>query len=106
MVAGQCKDMTIKFVNGTGLTVTIPREGHKVKNPGGLEGWNNLTIGNTLNNIAPGANRSVQQTLNIKCADDAEFEVHYTASGDRDFVQVFTNVNIEDKNATLTLTNN
>ena len=29
MVFGQCKDMAIKFVNSTGLTITIPSEGHK-----------------------------------------------------------------------------
>jgi hypothetical protein len=105
MVFGQCKDMAIKFVNNTGLTVTIPSEGHKVRNPGGLEGWNNMTLGGSVANLAPGGTRTVRQTLNIKCVDDAEFEIHYTASGGRDFTQVFTNRNIEAKNATLTLTN-
>jgi hypothetical protein len=105
-IAGQCKDMTIKFVNSTGLTITIPSEGHKVKNPGGLEGWNNMTIGGSIASLAPGKDRTVQQTLNIKCVDDAEFEIHYTAGGGRDFTQMFDNRNIEDKNTTLTLTNN
>jgi hypothetical protein len=67
MVFGQCKDMTIKFVNDTGLTVTIPSEGHRVKNPGGWEGWNNLTLGGSIDDLAPGASKSVRQTLNIKC---------------------------------------
>ena len=35
MVFGQTKDVAIKFVNSTGLTVSIAREGHRVKNPGG-----------------------------------------------------------------------
>jgi hypothetical protein len=97
--------MTIKFVNDTGLTVTVPSEGHKVWNPGGLEGKNNMTLGGSIVNLAPGATRTVRQTLNIKCVDDAEFEIHYTASGGRDFTQIFTNRNIEDKNAVLSLTN-
>jgi hypothetical protein len=104
-IAGQCKDMAINFVNNTGLTITISRGGHKVKNPGGLEGWNNMTTGGTVNNLSPGKNASVVQTLNIKCVNDAEFEIHYSSTGGRDFTQIFTNQNIEDKNATLTLTN-
>lgn len=106
MVMGQCKDMAIKFVNNTGLTITIPSEGHKVKNPGGLEGWNNMTLGGSINDLSPGATRTPRQTLNIKCVDDAEFEIHYTAKGGRDFTQIFKGVDIEDKNAILTLTNN
>jgi hypothetical protein len=104
-VFGQCKDMTIKFINDTGLTITIPSEGHKVKNPGGVEGWNNMTLGGTISNLANGSSKTVRQTLNIKCVDDAEFEIHYSASGGRDFTQVFDNRNITDKNATLSLTN-
>ncbi|MGH3925466.1 MAG: hypothetical protein ACRDTT_21850, partial [Pseudonocardiaceae bacterium] len=64
--------MAIKFVNGTGLTVTIPSEGHRVKNPGGVEGWNNMTIGGSVSDLPPGGTRTVRQTLNIKCVDDAE----------------------------------
>jgi hypothetical protein len=105
-IAGQCKDMTLKFVNNTGLTITIPSEGHKVKNPGGLEGWNNMTLGGSISSLASGKDKTVRQTLNIKCVDDAEFEIHYTASGGRDFTQLFDNKNIEDKNTTLTLTHN
>lgn len=56
-IAGQCKDMAINFVNNTGTTITIPSEGHKVKNPGGLEGWNNMTTGGTVNNLAAGKTR-------------------------------------------------
>ena len=70
-VLGQCKDTEIKFVNSTGLTITIPREGHKVKNPGGLEGWNNMTTGGSVNDLANGKSTSVAQTLNIKCVNDA-----------------------------------
>lgn len=106
MAFGQCKNMAINLVNDTGLTITIPRAGHRVKNPGGLEGWNNMTIGGTVSNLAPGASRSVSQTLNIKCVNDAEFEIHYSASAGRDFVQIFTHNDIKDKNAVLRLTNN
>jgi len=105
-IGGQCKDMAINFVNNTGVAVTIPSEGHKVKNPGGLEGWNNMTLGGTVNNLAPGGNASRRQTLNIKCVDDAEFEVHYTGTGVGELTQVFTNKNIENKNVTLKLTHN
>ena len=105
MVFGQCKDMEIKFVNDTGLTVTIPSEGHKVRNPGGLEGWNNLTLDGSIDDLAPGATKSVRQTLNIKCVEDAEFEIHYTSKVGGDFTQVFSNKNIkDDKTAVLTLT--
>jgi len=104
MAFGQTKDMAIKFVNSTGLTISIPREGHRVKNPGGLEGWNNLTLGGSINNLSPGASRTVVQTLNVKADDDIQFEIQYGAGSDRDFVQQFTGLNTEDKNATLTLT--
>ena len=30
--------MTIKFVSDTGLTATIPNEGHKAEDPDGVEG--------------------------------------------------------------------
>lgn len=106
MVAGQCKDMEIEFVNDTGLEVDIPREGHRVKNPGGgFEGYNKMTLGTSVNNLAPGSSMSTQQTLNIKCSDDAEFEIHYSSSGGP-HIQIFTNVNIEDKYASLSLTLN
>lgn len=104
MAFGQCKDMAIKFVNGTDLTVTVPSEGHRVKNPGGLEGWNAMTLGGSVNSLAPGASMTVRQTLNIKCCDDAGFEIHYTAEGGRDFTQLFAGKDITDKNVTLTLT--
>jgi len=104
MVFGQCKDMEIKFVNNTGLTVTIPKEGHRVRNPGGLEGWNNLTLERTVIDLAPDGTDHLQQTLNIKCADDAEFEIHYSADPGGDFTQLFSNVDIGNKHATLRLT--
>ena len=104
MAFGQCKDMAIKFVNDTDLTITIPSEGHLVKNPGGLEGWNNMTLGGSINDLAPGGSTTVRQTLNIKCSDDAEFEIHYTAKGGRDFTQIFSGKDMTDKNVTLRLT--
>ena len=105
-IMGQCKDMAIKFVNSTGLTITIPSEGHKVKNPGGLEGWNNMTLGGSVNELANGKSTSVRQTLNIKCVNDASFEIHYSAKSGRDFTQIFEKQDIKDKNVTLTLTHN
>ena len=34
MAFGQCKDMEIEFVNKTDLTLIVPQEGHRVRNPG------------------------------------------------------------------------
>ena len=83
MAFGQCKDMSITFVNGTDITLTVPREGHRVKNPGGIEGFNNMTLGGSITGLTPGARRTTQQTLNIKCCRDAVLEVHYSGPGDR-----------------------
>jgi len=104
MAFGQCKDMELEFVNATDLTLIVPAEGHRVTNPGGLEGWNNMTIGGSITKLRPGQSRSVRQTLNIKCDKAASFEIHYSATNGRDLTQVFTNVNIEDKRAVLSLT--
>ena len=101
---GQTKDCAIKFVNKTGMTINIPREGHRVKNPGGLEGWNELTLGTAIDSLAANDDRTVTQDLNIKSVDDAEFEIHYSASDGDDFVQLFFKRDIRDKNAVLTLT--
>jgi hypothetical protein len=102
-VFGSC-DMSTKFVNGTGLTISIPSEGHRVKNHGSVEGWNKLVLGGSVDDLADGASKSTRQTLSIKCVDDAEFEIHYTSAEGGDFTQVFTSVDIVDKNATLKLT--
>lgn len=104
MAFGQTKDMEIEFVNRTDLTLIIPAEGHRVKNPGGLEGWNNMTIGGSIGRLKPGESRSTRQTLNIKAVDDAEFEIHYSATSGRDFTQIFRGVDIRDKLAVLRLT--
>jgi hypothetical protein len=104
MAFGQTKDCSLKFVNNTDMTVNIPREGHRVKNPGGVEGWNQLQLGTAINNLAAGDDRTVTQNLNIKSVDDAEFEIHYSAEDGRDFTQLFSNRDIRDKHAILTLT--
>lgn len=104
MPFGVCKDMTIKFVNKTGVTLTIPSEGHRVRNRGAVEGWNKLELGGSVIDLAANDSESVRQDLSIKCVDDADFEIHYTTS-DGDFTQVFENRDIGDKNAVLTLTN-
>jgi hypothetical protein len=104
MAFGQCKDMEIKFINRTSLTLIVPAEGHRVKNQGGMEGWNNMTLGGSITRLAPGQSRSVRQTLNVKCEDDVQMEIHYSATNGRDFTQLFSSVNIEDKQAVLSLT--
>ena len=104
MAFGQCKDMEIEFKNKTSLTLVVPEEGHRVKNPGGLEGYNNLTLGGSVPPLAPGKSASTRQTLNVKCADDIVFEIHYSSTDGRDFTQVFDDVNIEDQRAVLSLT--
>src|SRR5262245_19075482 len=103
---GQTKDCAIQFVNRTGMTINIPREGHRVKNPGGLEGWKALTLGTAIDGLRANDDRTVTQDLTIKSVDDAEFEIHYSAIDGDDFVQLFSNRDIRDKNAVLTLTRN
>ena len=102
-IFGSC-DMSTKFVNGTGLTISIPSEGHRVKNHGSLEGWDALVLGASVDDLADGASKSTRQTISIKAVDDAEFEIHYTSAQGGDFIQVFTSVDITDLNATLKLT--
>jgi len=47
-----------------------------------------------------------QPARNIKRVDDAQFEIHCTATDGGDFTQVFSDKDIRvDKNAVLTLTN-
>ena len=106
MAFGQCRDTALEFVNDTGLTVTVPSEGHRVRNPGGLEGWNHLTLGADIVDLAPGASKSVRQTLSINCVHNAEFEIHYSSDEGGDFTQRFVNKDIKDRNAVLTLTHN
>ena len=105
MAFGKTKDVAIKFVNATGQTVSIAREGHRVKNPGfGGDGWGNFVLGGSINDLPNGGSRTVVQDLNVNSDDDIQFEIHWGAGGDRDYVQVFSGQNINDKNATLTLT--
>ena len=106
MAFGQTKDCEIKFVNNTGRTINIPREGHRVKNPGGLEGWNKLELGSAIDELRAGSAASRVQDLSIKMVDDAEFEIHYSAVDGTDFVQLFSNRDIRDKKAVLKLTHN
>ena len=103
MAFGQTKDCSLKFVNSTGMTINIPREGHRVKNPGGLEGWNKMELGTAINSLTPGDDRTVTQDLNIKSMRDASFEIHYSAEDGRDFTQLFSNRDIRDKHAVLKL---
>ena len=100
----QTKDLEIKFVNKTDLTLFIPEEGHRVKNPGALEGWNDMTLGGSITNLKPGQSRSVVQTVSVKQDDDIEMEIHYSATSGRDFTQLFSGLNTNDKLAVLSLT--
>jgi hypothetical protein len=104
MPFGQCKDVTLKFVNKTGVTLTIPSEGHRVRNRGALEGWNKLELGGSVIDLAADESESVRQDLSIKCVDDVDIQIVFvTSTGD--FTQVFENRDIGDKNAVLNLTN-
>jgi hypothetical protein len=104
MAFGQTKDLEIEFVNRTDSTLIIPAEGHRVKNPGGLEGWNNMTIGGSITNLRPGQSRSVRQTINVKADDDIQMEIHSSSTSGRDFTQVFSGLDTRDKHVRLSLT--
>ncbi|HEY7071815.1 MAG TPA: hypothetical protein VH479_16945 [Acidimicrobiales bacterium] len=98
--------MTIKFINNTGGVITVPTEGHRVRNRGSVEGWNDLQLGESVNDLAPGAEHSTRQTLTILCVADADFEIHWTSTAGGEFTQLFSGRNIEDKQAVLPLTKN
>lgn len=101
-LTGNCKTTELTFKNGTSGDIDIPETGHRVKNPGSLEGWNQLTLDAPITNLAPNATRSDSLTLNIKCVTDAEFEIKWSdANGDH--TDYFQSVNISDKKATFTL---
>src|SRR4051812_46976454 len=100
----QTKDLEIKFVNKTDLTGSIPEKGHRVKNPGSLEGWNDMTLAGSITSLKPGHSRSVVQTVSVKQDDDIEMEIHYSAVGGRDFTQLFSGLDTNDKVAVLSLT--
>ena len=105
-MTGKCESVRIRFVNGTGMTINIPETGHTVENPGSFaEGEKSLKLGHSLQ-LKPGASASVTEDLTVRCADDLIFRIAYPGTGDRDFSQRFTNVNVEDADATLTLTQN
>ena len=76
MAFGKTKDVAIKFVNATGQTVSIAREGHRVKNPGlGGDGWGDLVLGVSINVLPNGGSRTVVQDLNVNSDDDIQFEM-------------------------------
>lgn len=101
-ITGNCKNVELKFKNGTNADIDIPETGHRVKNPGSVEGWNQLTLDAPITNLAPSATRSDSLKLNIKCVTDAEFEIRWSdANGDH--TDSFQSVNISDKKATFTL---
>lgn len=101
-ITGNCKDVELKFVNGTSGRIDIPTSGHRVKNPGSVEGWNPLVLGASKNNLGAGDAWSNTKTLSVKCKSDVEFEVKWSDQNG-DHVSRFASVNIEDKKATLTL---
>jgi hypothetical protein len=101
-ITGNCKDVELKFVNGTSGKIDIPSSGHQMKNPGSVEGWNSLTLGASKGNLAAGDSWSNTKTLSIKCVTDAEFKFKWSDSNG-DHVENFSSVNISDKKATFTL---
>jgi hypothetical protein len=101
-ITGNCKTVELTFKNGTNADIDISETGHRVKNPGSVEGWNKLSLDAPITNLAPNATRSDSLTLNIKCVTDAEFEIKWSdANGDH--TDYFQSVNISDKKATFTL---
>jgi hypothetical protein len=102
LALGSCKNVELTFVNDTSGSISIPQDGHRVKNPGGLEGWNQLTLGAGRSNIQANNSWSNVVKLNIKCVSDAEFEIKWSNSSGT-HTSVFRSVNINDKQATFTL---
>lgn len=97
-IMGECKNVELEFHNKTSGNITIPQSGHRLKNPGGVEGWNKLTLGMAKTDLAAGAMWSETLKLNIKCVDDAEFEIKWSdQTGDH--TTVAKNINIDDKDA-------
>jgi hypothetical protein len=105
-MSGNCENVELTFVNSTGMAINIPERGHTVENPGSFaEGEKDLVLGSSLQLVSGGRATSTED-LTVRCADDLRIFIVYSGTADRDFNQLFTNVNVEDKRATLTLTNN
>lgn len=99
---GSCKNVELTFKNGTSQQITIPKDGHRVKNKGSIEGWNKLSLGAAKTNLTSGNTWSNTLKLNIKCVTDAEFEIKWSDSNG-DHFSTFRSVDISDKQATFTL---
>jgi hypothetical protein len=102
LALGSCKNVELTFKNGTSQPISIPEDGHRVKNPGGLEGWNKLTLGAGKSNLQANSSWSDTLKLNIKCVTDAEFEIKWS-DNNGNHTSVFSSVNISDKQAIFTL---
>ena len=75
-----------------------------MENPGSFaEGEKSLKLGHSVQ-LKSGASASLTEDLTVRCADDLTFRIVYSGTGDRDISQRFTNVNVEDADAVLTLT--
>jgi hypothetical protein len=99
---GSCKNVELTFKNGTNQQISIPKDGHRVKNKGSIEGWNKLSLGAAKTNLQSGDSWSNTLKLNIKCVTDAEFEIKWS-DNNGDHFSNFTSVNISDQQATFTL---
>lgn len=99
---GSCNNVELTFKNGTTQPISIPKDGHRVKNKGSIEGWNKLSLGAAKTNLQPGDSWSNTLKLNIKCVTDAEFEIKWS-DNNGDHFSKFTSVNISDQQATFTL---
>ncbi|MCF4969775.1 hypothetical protein [Nostoc sp. CMAA1605] len=102
MALGSCKNVELTFKNGTNQQISIPKDGHRVKNKGSIEGWNQLVLGASKSNLQAGDSWSNTLKLNIKCVTDAEFEIKWS-DNNGDHFSNFTSVNISDQKATFTL---
>ncbi|NJM95411.1 MAG: hypothetical protein HC792_03715 [Acaryochloridaceae cyanobacterium CSU_5_19] len=101
-ITGNCKNVELTFKNNTNGTITIPQTGHRVKNPGSLEGWNQLSLDNPIANLAANGQQSDTLKLNIKCVTDAEFEILWS-DNNGDHVSHFQSKDISDKEASFSL---
>ena len=101
-VTGSCKNVEITFKNGTDERITIPQKGHRVKNPGSVEGWNKFELGGS-DTVPAGQQASSVVKLSIKCVTDAEFEIHWNDLQGNDHYDRFESVNITDGKATFNL---
>ncbi len=97
---GTCKNTELEIVNRGPYAITIPEDGHRVRNKGSIEGWNKMSL--TKKILRSQRTWSETLKLSIRCVKDAQFEIRYTDKRGS-HVKLFQNINIKDKHATLIL---